>query len=170
MSRSDRKKKSSAEHDRGLLLIGLFKLCKAVFFFAVGMGAIRYLHLHKDLGDEVQRLAAALHFDTESHFVELLTRHVDAITPHRLKQIGLATFAYSALALTEGIGLMKEKAWAEYLTLGLTIGFLPFEVFELIRRVDGFRVGMLVLNIVVLGYLLVVLAEKRKAQNGRAGT
>ena len=36
--------------DRGLLLIGLFKLAKSVFFFFVGIGALHLLH--KDLGDE----------------------------------------------------------------------------------------------------------------------
>ena len=42
-------------HDRGLLAIGLFKLVKAIFFFCVGVGAIHLLH--KDLEDEVMRLA-----------------------------------------------------------------------------------------------------------------
>ena len=42
-------------HDRGLLLIGLFKLAKAIFFFCIGVGAIHLLH--KDLEDEVMRLA-----------------------------------------------------------------------------------------------------------------
>lgn len=154
------KTESRAEHDRGLLLIGLFKLCKALFFFAIGVGAMRLLH--KDLSDEVQRIATILHFDTESHFVTLLMSKVDVITPHRLKQIGIGTFIYSGLALTEGIGLVKEKVWAEYLTLSLTVMFLPWELFEIVRRVDAVRVGMLAINVVVLAYLLWVLARKRE--------
>ncbi|HEY1216185.1 MAG TPA: DUF2127 domain-containing protein, partial [Bryobacteraceae bacterium] len=47
--------------DRGLLMIGLFKLGKAIFFFFLGMGAIHLLH--KDLGDEIMRLARELRFD-----------------------------------------------------------------------------------------------------------
>ena len=40
---------------------------------------------------------------------------------HRLREISVATFGYSALALTEGVGLLLEKVWAEYLTLILTV-------------------------------------------------
>src|SRR5882757_11253113 len=99
--------KPAKVHDRGLLLIGLFKLGKAILFFGLGVGAFHLLH--KDLDDELTRLATALHFDPESRLVALLSEKVDLIDVHRLKQIGFATFAYSALALTEGVGLMLEK-------------------------------------------------------------
>ena len=149
-------------HDRGLLLIGLFKLGKSIFFFFIGVGAIHLLH--KDLGDEVLRLATRFNFDPESRVVSLLLEKVDLIDAHRLREIGFATFAYSALALTEGIGLMKEKVWAEYLTLSLTIAFLPWELFELARRPDWFRLGLLLINLAVLWYLVWLLQRKKKAE------
>ncbi|MBS1822816.1 MAG: DUF2127 domain-containing protein [Acidobacteria bacterium] len=145
--------------DRGLLLIGLFKLGKALLFFALGIGAIHLLH--KDLADEVLKLTTALKFDQESRFVNLLLEKVDLIDAHRLKQIGFATFAYSALALTEGIGLVLEKVWAEYLTLGLTVSFLPWELFELARHPNWFRLSLLLINLAVLWYLLWLLRKKR---------
>ncbi|WP_158943060.1 DUF2127 domain-containing protein [Granulicella sp. S190] len=146
-------------HDRGLLLIGLFKLGKAIFFFCIGAGAIHLLH--KDIGDEVMRLALKLRFDPESRLVALLLDKVDLIDAHRLRQISVATFAYSALALTEGIGLLMEKVWAEYLTLILTISFLPWELYELIRRPDWFRLSLLVINLGVLAYLIWLLRRKK---------
>ena len=148
-------------HDRGLLLIGLFKLGKAILFFALGVGAIHLLH--KDIGDEVMRLATALKFDPESKFVTLLLDKADLIDAHRLKQISLATFAYSALALTEGVGLMLEKVWAEYLTLCLTVSFLPWELYELSRQPNWFRLSLLLINLAVLGYLVWLLRRKRIA-------
>jgi uncharacterized membrane protein (DUF2068 family) len=146
-------------HDRGLLLIGLFKLAKAIFFFCIGVGAIHLLH--KDLEDEVMRLAVRLKFDPESRFVALLLDKVDLIDAHRLRQISVATFGYSALALTEGIGLLLEKVWAEYLTLVLTISFLPWELYELARRPDWFRLSLLLINLAVLWYLLWLLRRKK---------
>jgi uncharacterized membrane protein (DUF2068 family) len=151
--------------DRGLLLIGLFKLGKAILFFCLGFGAIHLLH--KDLGDEVMRLATALKFDPESKFVTLLLDKVDLIDAHRLKQISLATFGYSALALTEGIGLMLEKVWAEYLTLILTVSFLPWELFELGRHPNWFRLSLLLINLLVLGYLVWLLRKKRISHTRR---
>ena len=148
-------------HDRGLLLIGLFKLGKAILFLLLGIGAIHLLH--KDLGDEVMRLATSLKFDPESKFVTLLLDKVDLIDAHRLRQISLATFAYSALALTEGVGLLLEKVWAEYLTLILTVSFLPWELYELARRPSWFRLSLLLINLAVLGYLLWLLRRKKGA-------
>jgi uncharacterized membrane protein (DUF2068 family) len=153
--------KDGSEHvrDRGLLLIGLFKMAKSILFFSLGIGAIHLLH--KDLGDEVVRLATALKFDPESRFVSLLLDKVDLIDAHRLREISLATFGYSAVALTEGVGLLMEKVWAEYLTLILTISFLPWELYELARRPDWFRLSLLLINLAVLWYLVWLLRRKR---------
>lgn len=152
-------------HDRGLLAIGLFKLGKALLFFSLGVGAIHLLH--KDLGDEVLRLAKELKFDPESKLVALLLEKVDLIDEHRLRLISLGTFAYSVLALTEGIGLMLEKVWAEYLTLFLTVSFLPWELYELWHHLNWFRLSLLLINLAVLWYLVWVLRKKRKTANGQ---
>ena len=146
-------------HDNGLLLIGIFKLAKSLFFFCIGIGAIHLLH--KDLSDEVMRLAAALRFDPESRVVGLVMDKVDLIDAQRLREIGFATFAYSALALTEGVGLLLQKVWAEYLTLILTISFLPWELYELARRPSWGRLALLVINLLVLWYLVWLLKRKR---------
>jgi uncharacterized membrane protein (DUF2068 family) len=145
-------------HDRGLLLIGIFKLAKAIFFFCIGAGAVHLLH--KDVGDEVTRLALRLRFDPESRLVALLLQKADLIDAHRLRQISVGTFGYSALALTEGIGLLLEKVWAEYLTLILTVSFLPWELFELVRKPDWFRLSLLLINLAVLAYLVWLLRRK----------
>jgi len=149
---------AKASHDRGLLAIGLFKLVKAIFFFCVGIGAIHLLH--KDLEDEVMRLALRFKFDPESRIVSLLLSKVDLIDAHRLRQISVGTFGYSALALTEGVGLLLEKVWAEYLTLILTISFLPWELYELARKPDWFRLSLLLINLAVLWYLVWLLRRK----------
>ena len=151
--------REAGHRDRGLLLIGLFKLGKAILFFLMGVGAIHLLH--KDLGDELMRLVTALKFDSENKVVTLLLEKVDLIDTHRLKEISLATFAYSALALTEGVGLMLEKVWAEYLTLFLTISFLPWELYELARRPNWFRLSLLLINLAVLWYLVWLLRRKK---------
>jgi uncharacterized membrane protein (DUF2068 family) len=145
-------------HDSGLMLIGLFKLAKAIFFFCIGAGAVHLLH--KDVGDEVTRLALRLRFDPESRLVALLLHKADLIDAHRLRQISVGTFGYSALALTEGIGLLLEKVWAEYLTLLLTVSFLPWELYELVRRPDWFRLSLLIINLAVLAYLVWLLRRK----------
>ena len=151
---------AKAHKHRGLLLIGLFKLSKSAFFFAVGLGAIKLLH--KDLGDVLMRVAQVLHRDPEGRMVGFLMGKVDLIDTHRLRVAGLGAFAYSALALVEGIGLMMEKTWAEYLTLGLTVSFLPWELYELARHPDVVRLAVLLTNLAVLAYLLWLLRKMKQ--------
>jgi len=148
-------------HDGGLLAIGIFKLLKAVFFFCTGIGAFHLLH--EDLGDVAMRLAQTLHFDPEWRIVSLFTARADMIDMQHLREIGVGVFAYSGLALIEGIGLMLEKVWAEYLTLSLTIAFLPWELWELAHGLSPFRIGVLLTNLAVLGYLVWLLNRKKKA-------
>jgi uncharacterized membrane protein (DUF2068 family) len=143
---------AATHHDSGLLLIGLFKLVEAVFFLLVGVGAIHFIH--RDLGDAATRLAERLRMDMDGRVMTWVLDHLDDVTAHRLKQIGIATFFYAGLRVTEGIGLVLEKVWAEYLTVAMTVSFLPWELYEIVRRPDWIRVGLLVVNLLVLAYLV----------------
>ena len=87
--------------------------------------------------------------------------HIDTITAHRLREIGAATFAYAGLRVAEGVGLVLEKVWAEYLTVGVTMSFLPWELYELARKPDWFRLGLLLINLMVLAYLVWLLQRKK---------
>jgi uncharacterized membrane protein (DUF2068 family) len=147
-------------HDSGLLTIGLFKIVEAIFFLLVGVGAMHFIH--RDLGEAAQRLAERLRFDPDRRAVAWVLDRLDDVTSHRLKQIGVATFFYAGLRTTEGIGLVLEKVWAEYLTVGVTAAFLPWELYEIVRRLDWLRVGLLVTNLVVLAYLVWWLRRSRK--------
>lgn len=153
-------------HDKGLLLIGFFKLLEAAFFVAVGLGALHFLH--RNLGDAMLKLAMRLRMDPEGRLVSFLLDSVDSLTQHRLKQIGLATFLYALVRVTEGVGLVLEKLWAEYLTVGVTVSFLPWELYEIFRQLDWIRFSLLVINVAVLVYLLWQL--RRKRQQGLLGS
>ncbi len=150
---------SDGVHDRGLLAIAIFKLLKSVFFFAVGLGAMHLLH--KDLGDEVMRIALALNRDPEGKIVSFVLEKIDLVDAHKLKQIGAASFAYSGLVLTEGYGLWREKPWAEYLTVTLTVALLPWEIYEIVERPSWLRAGVFLTNVLVFAYLLWILRAKR---------
>ena len=151
---------SAQHHDGGLLMIGAFKLLEAVFFFLVGIGAFHLVH--RDLEDEALKLAGRLRIDPDGRLVTWVLDHLDRVTAHRLRQIGVATFLYAGLRVTEGIGLVLEKVWAEYLTLGVTVAFLPWELYEIVRRPDWIRVCLLLANLAVLAYLLWWLRSMRR--------
>jgi uncharacterized membrane protein (DUF2068 family) len=150
-------------HDSGLLAIGLLKLLEAVFFFLVGVGALHFIH--RDLGDAATRLAERLRMDMDGRVMTWVLDHLDDVTAHRLREIGVATFFYAGLRVTEGVGLVMEKVWAEYLTLGVTMSFLPWELYEIVRRADWIRISLLLTNLAVLAYLVWWLRRNRKTAN-----
>ncbi len=150
----------AATHPSGLLAIAIFKLAKSIFFFCVGLGLFHLLH--RDLSDAAQKLAQALHFEPEWRITALLTEKITLLDPKKLRDFGFFAFAYSAIAMTEGVGLYLEKVWAEYLTLSLTVMFLPWELWELMRQPSWMRLGLLIINLLVLAYLLWILDRKKK--------
>jgi uncharacterized membrane protein (DUF2068 family) len=132
-------------------------------FIAVGVGALRLVH--KDLGDMLLRLVHHLHFNPESRFVDFVLDRAAIVNDRLLRRFSVGLFAYAAVGMTEGIGLYLEKAWGEYLTLLITVSFLPWEIFEVIRKATLMRSGLLVVNILVFFYLLKVLVERGKKKS-----
>jgi len=155
-----------AHHNQWLILIGALKLAKAALFISIGFGILRLLH--KDLVEVLTRVAMALRFDPESHFVNLVLDKVNLINDHRLKQISAAVFCYAALDITEGVGLILEKPWAEYLTLALTAAALPWEFFEIARHPSWLKAGFSLINVLVVIYLVFHVQASTLRRRGRA--
>lgn len=148
----------SPEHRRGLLLIGLFKLSKAVLSVALGVGALKLLH--HDIAAVVLHIADVFRLDPENHLVWLLLSKADVVNPSELRHFSILTFTYAGLCLVEGTGLMLEKRWAEFFTVTLTALALPWECFELYKEFTTPRVALLLANIAVLVYLIWLLRRQ----------
>lgn len=142
---------STSTFDRWLVVIGALKLAEAVLFALIGVGVIRIMH--HGLVDELTRLVVALHRDPEGRFASFLLDKAALLDPHRLKEISAAAFAHSALDIVEGTGLVLRQVWAEFITLGVSVLFLPLEMFALARHVTWVRASIFVANLVVVAYL-----------------
>lgn len=74
---------------------------------------------------------------------------------------GSRKFFYAALFLTEGLGLWFYKKWAEWMTIVLTSSLLPVEIWELIKHPNVVKVGVLVVNLLLVGYLIYLVRKER---------
>jgi uncharacterized membrane protein (DUF2068 family) len=144
--------------NRYLLLIAVYKFLHALLFFAIGMGAHHLLH--KDIADQIDLLARHLRFNPESHLVNFILDKAALLNDPLLLRIGFVAYCYATVTLIEGIGLCLEKAWGEFLTLAITASFLPWEIFEIFRRITWFRAGLLTINILVFFYLLRLVLDR----------
>lgn len=153
-------------HDPGLLIIGAFKLSKAIFFVGVALGALHFIH--HDLGQTLTHVFNVLRFDNENRFVSLVLGKAELVTHHRIRLFSMGTALYGLLCSVEGTGLLLRKVWAEYLTLWLSVSFVPWEMYELIRHASLWRFVILLMNVLITAYLVWLLRRKRqRASDGQ---
>jgi uncharacterized membrane protein (DUF2068 family) len=135
-----------------LLLIALFKLIKGILLLAVGIGALKLLH--RDIAQTVAHWVDILRVDPDNRLIHRLLTRILSVTPAQLRAASAGTFVYAGLLLTEGLGLLFRKRWAEYFTIVTTAGLIPIEVYELSRRVSTAKVTVLIINVAIVAYLV----------------
>ena len=123
-----------------------------------GVAAL-YLAGH-DAGQTLARWVAHLHLDPGSHWIDRPLAAALALDPRSLRAIGVGTFVYAAVFLTEGVGLLLRRHWAEYLAVIATASFLPLELYELIHRVRPTRVVIVAANLAIVVYLIARLRSE----------
>jgi uncharacterized membrane protein (DUF2068 family) len=142
-----------------LRLIALFKLLKGFLLIAVGVGALKLLHM--DIPSLLESWVATLGLDQNSRFVGRALSSAAALTPNRVRDLIVGSFLYGGLFLTEGIGLWLLKRWAMWFTVVITSSFLPVENYELARHPSAAKVVLLGINLALVGYLI------RRIRDGR---
>jgi uncharacterized membrane protein (DUF2068 family) len=76
------------------------------------------------------------------------------VTPKQLRELSVGTFIYAGLFMTEGLGLLLRKRWAEYFTIVTTGGLIPVEIYELARHFTMAKTIVAVVNILIVWYLV----------------
>lgn len=149
----------------GLRIIGLLKICKAVLLLATTYGLYRLLNpaLVEQLHDWIYTLTD----NFERRLLERGLDWLDSLGSARLGGILLVTALYTAVLLTEGIGLWLRKTWAEWVTVIATGSLIPFELYHLFfghHRRMWTVLGATTLNIIIVIYLVYRLRTGRHAR------
>jgi uncharacterized membrane protein (DUF2068 family) len=145
-------------------LIAVFKLAKAALLIATGVGILKLMHM--DVAGELDHWIVRLGLDPGSHYVNAAMEKATRLSPEKIKELGLVSFVYAGLFLTEGVGLWMLKRWAEWFTVVITSSLVPVEVYEIHRHPSAVKVVVLVINIAVVGYLLYRIAKEPKRSSG----
>ncbi len=138
-------------------LVALFKLLKATLLIVGGVGLLRLMHM--DVLTELDHWIVRLGLDPGSRYVSLVIQKATNLSPHKIRDLGLVSFIYAALFLTEGIGLWLLKRWAEWLTVVITSSLVPLELYEIHRHPTAVKIIVLAINIAIVGYLLYRIAK-----------
>src|SRR6202011_1333959 len=103
--------------------------------------------------------------DPDNRFIHAVLMKLLAGDNPKLKKISAGTFFYAALLLTEGIGLLLRKRWAEYFTIITTASLLPLEIYEIVHRVSIAKILVLAVNAAIVWYLAVQLRAQTSSQS-----
>lgn len=135
-----------------LRVIAIFKLLKAAIL-AASLAAVFNLIHHDDPLHTAIAWALKIHVDPDGQYLRAGLAKLLGFDAPQLEMLAIGTAAYALLFAAEGLGLLFEKTWAEYLTLVATAGFIPIEVYEIAQRVSGTRVALLAVNVAIVAYL-----------------
>jgi uncharacterized membrane protein (DUF2068 family) len=137
--------------DRAIHFVVLAALAVVIFFFAANSARLRQ-PVFKALADLQSGLGGPA--SNSHHGLVYELHHLFSIDSGTLTKIGFVVAAYALLEAAEAVGLWLQKRWAEYLTFIATTLLLPLEIYELTKRVSGFKIVTLIINIAVVVYLL----------------
>jgi uncharacterized membrane protein (DUF2068 family) len=142
------------EHDAFIKVIIVERIAKAVVLIALATGLLfagrtGLLTQWANYAEQQLNLSAG-----DSLFEQILFRLLAYVGNFgHITTLAIVAIAYALLEGTEGVGLAMRRRWAEYLTVIATGFLIPYEAYEVIHHVTVFRVGALLLNVAVVGYL-----------------
>ena len=146
--------------DAWIILIGIFKLLKGTACLILGFGLLRMLH--RDVAATAVHYLEALRIDPDNRYIHNALVKTFRVTPRQLKELSAGSFLYAGLFLTEGIGLVRRKHWAEYLAVISTALFLPLEAYEIYRQLTWVRLVLFAVNILTVWYLAMRIAKNHR--------
>ncbi len=155
-------RRSVAERNT-LRLIGAFKLLKTALLILISIGAFRLVH--RNVESVAQTVLQHLRADPDSEYFHAVLAKMARVTPERLRWLGVGTAFYAVLYLIEGVGLLMEKEWAEWVTLVSTSLFVPLEIYEVAKHMRWAQILVLVINLAIVAYLAMALRWKHRKRN-----
>ncbi|SRR6266481_1943238 len=146
----------------GLKGVAVFEAVKGIAALVGGVWVLSLVRRHKPPTEVAGRMLLFMHIGPERHFYNRVLHEAGKITPGILWVIIIGILIYSIVRFVEAAGLWLEKEWAEWFALLTGSMYLPVELYAIVRHPNGFKWGILSLNILVLLYLGWLLQDSSK--------
>jgi uncharacterized membrane protein (DUF2068 family) len=153
----------SASTDRRIIrLIALERGVRGVLLVAAG--AYLVTHQDTDFGRLADHVMRAVELDPRRPFLHHIIVRLHGLHAGTVLLTGIGAVAYGVLELVEGVGLWRDKLWAEFLTVIATTLLVPLELFELVRKPSLLKAGGIAVNVAIVVYLIVRLRRRLKSR------
>ena len=149
--------------EASLIWIGVFKLLKGILLVVAATELLKAVS--HDFQTTLTHWVKDLHLDPGNRYITSVLQKAGLVDDRTLKRLSWLTFTYGTVFMTEGIGLVLKKRWAEYLTVVVTLSLVPFEVYELAKHFTPLKLIVLIVNIAIAIYLIMMI--RRKPESGQ---
>jgi uncharacterized membrane protein (DUF2068 family) len=144
-----------------LRVFAVERFIRFVVFAAAAYGVWRFKydrgHIQQAFNHDlpaIRELYQDLGFNFDHSKLIGLIQHSFTLDARTLTYLAIGLVLYALIELTEGVGLWLGQRWGEYFAMIATSVFLPYEVYDLTVKVTWLRVGALVINLLLVGYLV----------------
>jgi uncharacterized membrane protein (DUF2068 family) len=145
-------KKSLADRTAFLRLVAIYKFIQASLLVGLGLATLRLVRpeVAARFSEWVQDLPVGFIQRTAESFLTWIS----GPQSNRALVLAAGLFAYAALFLVEGVGLWRQRRWAEWLTVVATGALIPPEIYECLLRPSPVLFFLLAANVLVVGLLV----------------
>lgn len=133
--------------------IATVEFAKGVIVLLLAFGVLSLVR-NGNLWDFVEGILDFLHIDLDGRFAQRFLELADRLSDTRLWVLAFYAGCYCVLRFTEAYGLWKARVWAEWVALVSGAIYLPFEIYELFRRITIIRASVLIVNLGIVLYML----------------
>jgi uncharacterized membrane protein (DUF2068 family) len=145
----------------GIRAIAVFEAAKGVLVLAAGLGLLGLVH--RDVQALAEHLVQFSHLNPASKYPRIFVDASAQVTDARLWMLAGGAGAYAVIRLFEAYGLWRGRAWAEWLAVASGGLYVPVELYHIWHRFAWLKVGLLVANLAIVGYMIYAL-KNRAAQ------
>ncbi len=143
-------------------ILAIIKFLKGALLFMVAIKLLTLLN--RDVDQWFADFIARHRIDPDNRVVHAIIEKLTGVENKQLIMLSLGSFLYSALQLTEGVGLWFQKRWAEFLTVIATSCLIPIEIYEIYEKFTLIRVAALIVNLFVVWYLATRLKDEKQEE------
>ena len=137
----------------GLRAVATFEAFKGALVILLG---VTLLLVHSHVEDYTESLLYHLHIDFDRRFGHMMLNAATTVSDARWWTIGVAAGSYASVRFVEAWGLWNQRVWAEWFALLSGALYLPLEFLKVMERPDWERVGVLVINLIIVVYMLYI--------------
>jgi len=148
----------------GLRAVSIFEAGKGVLVFSLALFLSSFVS--RDLPGIIAEFRTRWNVDPSSHIPALAKMLMHDLTGSRLHFLIMLAAIYALMRFVEAYGLWFEKRWAEWFALVSGGVYLPVELYELAKGFSWLKTGVLAINLVIAGDMLILLIRGRAEAAG----